>query len=125
MNTKNAKVTNGRWGVSATTSTGTKGIELSVYIYRPGRLFADGKDRWQNGDHDKRVFASHDAADACTLQHGYSKQRGRNTVGFVMSRAARRRGMTTINAAYNDPNKRSCWIGGNWMLSGTRAKTTA
>lgn len=110
MNARNAKVTRGSWGVSTTSGSGIKGVQLSVVILRDGKLFKDGKFRFQKGDKDGLILTGHESADALTLEHGYSQKYGRNTSKFVMSRAARKRGMTTDNIWYNLKHKRGCVV---------------
>lgn len=101
MNARNSKVTNGKWGVSTTRATGVPGVTLSVYVNHYGPKTSDGKYHCQKGDGDGLTFDSHEQADAYTLEHGYSKRYSRNTMEFVMSRAARKRGMTTDDWRYH------------------------
>lgn len=101
MNKRNKTVTNGPWGVSATSGSGINGEQLNVYRYLDGKIFKDGKLRFLHGQLDGMNFErySEERIELC-LTYGYLKRYGRNTCKFVMSRAARKRGIKTTDGMY-------------------------
>lgn len=103
MNAKNNKtVTNDHWGVSTTSGTGIDGSILNVYRCIDGHHFKDGKFRIQYASLNGMTFKERygEAYQAVCLEHGFLKRYGRNVCGFVMSRAARKRGYTTTDWMY-------------------------
>ena len=104
MNARNKHVTRSKglakWNVSTTTGHGINGAELSVFQIIPGRKFGHPHGMIRYAALNGKLFPSSDAAFEAAAQHGYTIPYGRNTVEFVMSRAARRRGWTTTNWIY-------------------------
>jgi hypothetical protein len=92
--------TRGPWGFSTLSGGRPHAIVMQPTICRPGPLFRDGRCRFQKGDHHGRPVVDQDEATRIGLDHGYLQPYGRNTTGFVMSRAARRRGFTTTDYLY-------------------------
>ena len=103
MNSRNTTVTNTAWGVSQTSTCGVEGATLNIYHHVRGK---DGRTLWRNGDLNE-LKGNKDELWARALEHGYLKRYGRNTCGFVMSRAARRRGLKTDNGMYNRAHERT------------------
>lgn len=57
-------------------------------------------------ENNNKPFDSRDEASAFALEHGYTVLFGRNSVKFVMSRRARKQGLTTDSWGYNNAQKR-------------------
>ena len=91
-------VTTPRWGFSTTSSSDTTGCQISVYRF-VGRKLA-------TADLNGLTVASDDQARAIALARGYLQPYCRNSCKFVMSRAARRHGVTTQDWLYNSRRKR-------------------
>jgi len=98
---KNRTCTRGPWGYSCTSGSGIRGIVVHAYRVRPGvRAIQRGTIYGLSidlGDFDR----NHDEYARLGLLYGYTQYHGRNTGRFVMSRAARKRGYTTTDRAYN------------------------
>lgn len=108
MNPKrNVIVTRGPWGYGNISGSGIKGYRIN-----PHRFFRtpDGKDiRGKDGRPLPALQGTLNGVTVATLKearelglvYGYTKYYGRNTCGFVMSKAARKRGYVTTNGQYN------------------------
>lgn len=78
----------------------------------PARLYAGLRNKFggygvfKSGDIYGMKFPNSDAAHKYMLERGYSHYYCRNITGFVMSRAARKRGYTTGDVRYNACAKR-------------------
>lgn len=92
--------TNGPWGFSTTSGTGIVGYVISAYRWIPGSKFRDGKPRMLKGQLWGKVAATIEESDKLGIEYGYTKMYGRNSTCFVMSRAARKRGVKAINFWY-------------------------
>lgn len=115
MNARNVTVTNSALpghrlivGVSCMTGSGIDGAESHVTraynrSVRPeekrGPLH-ETTTKWLHTSFYGRTFASSDAHSQACLEYGWTARHGRNSCGFVMSRAARKHGMTTTNGMY-------------------------
>lgn len=95
-----AHCTLGKWNYGSTSGSGIDGHKLTPFILRDGKLFKDGRTRFQQGDW-YGVCVDRDSVDTIGLTHGYMQPYGRNLGAFVMSRAARKRGFTTTDWMYN------------------------
>lgn len=104
MNAKNnPTVTRGPWNYGSMSGSGIDGS-----IVQPVRFWDSGRPRPMlkgqlyglrvTGDYDAR----HAEIDRLGLLYGYTQRYGRNTCGFVQSRAARRRGYKTADRLYLD-----------------------
>jgi len=95
MKATNVTTTNTGFSVSTTTGSGIKGVQISVCRFPK-------KTGWGmlKGQLNGLTVETHEQADALLLTYGYTKQFGRNTCKFVMSRAARKHGMTTTDYGY-------------------------
>jgi hypothetical protein len=97
-------VTRGSWTV--TLADVHEGVEIGVYQAHAARHFKDRQYRIQYGELNGLVVGSREQAEAICLTRGYLKPYTRNNHVFVMSRTARKRGMTTTDTLYNSQFKR-------------------
>lgn len=92
-----ATCTRGPWFFSTCGPiNGTGGVE--IHVTRPRDI--KGRKVYQRGQLDGVQAANRDAAWTMGLLYGYLQPYSRNTCGFVMSRAARRRGVKTTDWRY-------------------------
>lgn len=98
------------FGVSTHTGSGIAGAVLHIYKHHdaPDKRAAGIVPyfRTQRGDLDGTQYASSDEARAAAIAHGYLHPYTRNCSGFVMSRAARKRGIRSRSLTYNSKRDR-------------------
>lgn len=94
-------VVNDPWYYSNTSGSNIQGHIINAFRHFPGKLFKDGQSRFLHGQLNGKAVADSDEADALGLLYGYTRRYGRNSSGFVMSRAARKRGYKTTDRTYN------------------------
>lgn len=109
---KNVTTTRGPWGYGSTSGHGINGHKIN-----PHRFFHDANGNYVKGSDGKPVgylrgtlagvtVATREEVEKLGLLYGYTNYYGRNSCGFVMSRAARKRGYTTTDGMYNRAVKR-------------------
>lgn len=110
MNPKrNTTVTRGPWNCGGMSGSGIEGYILQPFRMREGFQPTETCHmtvRFQKGQlHGYSVTGTYDErraeAQRLELLYGYAQYYGRNTCGFVMSRAARKRGYKTTDGMYN------------------------
>lgn len=99
-------VTRGPWGAGSTSGTGIDGHIVNVYRCIDGNKFKDGKFRIMNGQLDGLTLQTREEVNALQLLYGYIQPYSRNSVHFVMTRAARKRGYTTTDWMYTSRQQR-------------------
>lgn len=87
-------VKSGEFGFGSISGGKIKGYKASVSKHYP-----NGKIR--KAEIDGKIFNSREELDRYGLEYGITHYYGRNIGGFVMSKAARKRGYTTDNRWYN------------------------
>lgn len=109
---KNTTVTRGRWGwgTQHPVSDTQSGYALHPSYFYDGtggkpdirRVVGSCRDfpLMRRGDLYGMVVSTYEEATAIGLLHGYIKLYGRNTIKFVQSRAARKRGYRPIDSGY-------------------------
>lgn len=93
--------TRGGWGFSTTSGQSPDGLVISAYRSRPVRNCFGGVGRMVDGQLSGVIVKTYEEASRLGLLYGYLQPFGRNTMKWVMSRAARRRGYTTTNPSYH------------------------
>ena len=93
-------VTRGPWSFGTTSGSGIRGKMLTPCRLFERQLFKDGRSRIMRGQLYGLCVATHEEANALGLLYGYTQPYNRNTVRFVMSRAARRRGLKSEDPSY-------------------------
>ena len=89
--------TRGPWCWGTLSGSGIQGYELQP-ICRV--QLASGREVFRRGQLYGVRVATHEEADAYGLSHGYTQRYSRNLTHFVMSRAARRRGIKATDFFY-------------------------
>jgi hypothetical protein len=103
-------VTKGPWGFSSSHQLGTKEHTISVYRFHDGKRDKRGWTLQQKGDIYGLVVSSSEEATRIGLERGYLQPYSRNLTRFVMTRAARKRGIKSTDGMYNRQSLRD-WKG--------------
>lgn len=99
---KNTHVTNGHWSCGTISGYGIDGYIISVHKHYTREQCKDNQYRIKSGQLDGVNVKTSEEAEALKLLYGYTKYYSRNTIKFVMSRAARKRGYKTTDRMYCD-----------------------